>query len=177
MGVNYALYSDVTLVAPIPWPSSVQPRVEEYITQASARLRALVLGLDNRLADGSLEAELVKGVVVDSVLRLTYNPTGAQSQTAGPFNVSKSGGIAADNLMFDPAQLAALLAPGETVPSTFGVSVALIPGVPAIHGLPGMPFPGAVGSLAALDAFRGYPYTPESVRAFWAAYGPPPWGY
>lgn len=179
MTVVYATWSDVNVVAPIPIPVAQQARVTEYLVQASARLRAIVLGLDKRLADGRLEPDLVKGVVVDAVLRLTYNPLGAQQQSAGPFNISKAGGVAQDNIVFDAAQIEALLGPGQTVPETFGLSVAWRPGLPQIPVLPGMtgmPFPGPVPVSAAIDAFRGYPYTPESVRAVWAAYGSP-WDY
>lgn len=176
MTVTYATWTDVTLVAPIPIPATAQARVTEYIVQASTRLRAIVLGLDKRLADGRLEPDLVKGVVVDAVLRLAYNPLGVQSQTAGPFNMSKSGGLARDSIAFDEEQVQALLGPGEIVPETFGLSVAWKPGLPQIPTLPGMtdmPFPGPVPVSAAIDAFRGYPYTSESVRAVWAAYGSP----
>jgi hypothetical protein len=178
VGVTYADWTDVTLVAPIPLPTTLQPRVTEYVNQASVRLRAIVPGLDNRLASGNLEADLVKGVVVDAVLRLVYNPTGAQSQTAGPFNTSKAGGVAGDAIVFDPDQISLLLLQEETVPGTFGVSVAIRPGLPQIKTLPGLegtPFAASVGLSERLDAFRGYPYIPEAIQAYWGAYGYPDW--
>src|SRR3954452_23267843 len=109
MGVNYAIWTDVTKVAPIALPAAVETRGTEYIVQASVRLRSLVAGLDERLADGRVEADLVKGLVVDAVLRLLYNPMGAQQQSAGPFNMSHAGGVAADNIMFSEEQLKLLL--------------------------------------------------------------------
>lgn len=177
MGVVYADWADVGVVAPIPLPDALQARVNEYLNQASVRLRALVPGLDNRLASGALEADLVKGVVIDAVLRLVYNPVGSQSQTAGPFNMSQAGGVAKDHIAFDPEVLADLLGPGETIPGTFGVSVAVRPGVPRFKTLPGMPIPGPVGSLGGLDAWSGYPRTPEGILAWWAAAGATPWWY
>jgi hypothetical protein len=66
--------------------------VPVLLEDASNLLRATIEDLDDEIADGDIDAELVKMIVCNMVIRVLKNPTGATqgSQTAGPFTISTS---------------------------------------------------------------------------------------
>lgn len=62
--------------------------VDELLDYASAILRQRVGLIDDRLADGTLDPVLVRGVAVAMVLRVMRNPDGIRQRTAGAVSVT-----------------------------------------------------------------------------------------
>lgn len=55
---------------------------------ASALLRSKVPTVDDRIADNTLDADLVKGVVAGMVVRVLQNPGGVRSKSVGAVSVT-----------------------------------------------------------------------------------------
>lgn len=69
-----------------------EAQARHLLVLASQLLRSEVSGLDDRLAAGTLDADLVRHVVASMVIRGLRNPDGARqrSETVGPFTQSAS---------------------------------------------------------------------------------------
>lgn len=63
-----------------PLTDAEQQIAPTLIDDASANVRAQAPGVDDRIADGSLDPMLVAGVVARMVIRVLRNPTGAVSR-------------------------------------------------------------------------------------------------
>lgn len=75
----------------IPEGSRAEEKVQWYLDVASARLSALVVGIEDRLAEGDPNfLMLVRDVVVQAVLRQFDHTYAAQqvSQSAGPYTLN-----------------------------------------------------------------------------------------
>jgi hypothetical protein len=144
---TYATWDDLVLNYEASLPVEARPRMESLVRQASAKLTALVPSLPARLAAGSVDAELPRGLVVEAVLRVYRNPAGVSQQSTGPFSRSLHKDAARAEIFFDPEVVRALLAPdGER---SAGVGTFQI-GIPA-----------PVRPTSGLDGAVRYPYPPE----------------
>lgn len=79
---------------------------------ASALVRSSAARVDDRIADGTLDPEVVKAIVVSAILRALRNPEGARnrSETVGPFSTSLTFGDDVANLALLPSELRLLTA-------------------------------------------------------------------
>lgn len=89
--------------------------VEAHLEEGSALLRRLIAGLDDAIADESVDAVLVRMVLTNAVLRVMRNPSGATSQTVGPESATFAGLNARPEVTFTEAELALLLPDSDTV--------------------------------------------------------------
>lgn len=116
--VAYATWDDVVESYEFTLPPARQAWVETQLRRGSARLRQLVPTLDTRLAlpatdPAWVDPEIPNGLLVDAVLRVVRNPTGALQQSAGPFNQQLPQGQRAE-IVFDEEEVQQLLAPPAT---------------------------------------------------------------
>lgn len=129
VAITYATWDDVVEAYELTLPVSRKAWVETQLRRGSARLRQLVPTLDARLAlpaadPARLDPELPAGLLVDAVLRVVRNPTGAQQQTAGPFNQAFAGGVQRADVHFNEAEVHQLLdPPSDPAAGTFHVAI------------------------------------------------------
>lgn len=101
---SFAAFTDIEAV----WRSlttdeqSVATALAEY---ASALLRAAVVDIDDRVADGTLDAALPRLAVVQMVIRVLRNPSGLRSESTGPFSATWDVMAAAGRLSVNPEDL------------------------------------------------------------------------
>lgn len=91
--------------------------VTVLLTQASALIRRGVSGIDDAIASGDVDADLVSMVAANAVLRVLRNPSGASQQSIGPESASFAGVKAAGQVVITAEELALLspLSDGTTV--------------------------------------------------------------
>jgi hypothetical protein len=151
----YAVFSDVTAEYEGDIPAADQARIERLLTKASARLTAIVPGLPSMLTQNQIDPNVPMGLVIDAVLQVYRNPTGATLNQVGPFTQSfLRGEKQSSDISFDEVEVRRLIL-GEfnRTPSTFKVHVP--PRDPRLG--PQVPYGG-------LDADGRYTYTPEQFR-------------
>lgn len=129
------------------------PRVEALLRQATARLTAMAPSIPARITAGTLDPDLPGGLVIEAVLRVYRNPTGVTQQTAGPYSRILSKDAASNVISFDPAEVAAVLAPA----AEHGAGVGTFR---VRQHRPHVP-------VTALDGVPPYPYIPEQFRPIW----------
>ncbi len=87
MAAVYATASDVA-AAWRPLVTEEESTATTLLSSASVLVRAKVADVDARISAGTLEAELVKTVVVDMVIRVLQNPAGVTHQQALEYSYS-----------------------------------------------------------------------------------------
>ncbi len=120
-GLVYATWEDVVASYEYALPVARKPWVEDKLRRGSVRLRQLVPSLDTRMAlpasdPQSVDPEVPETLLVEAVLRLVRNPTGAAQQQAGPFSLQLPAGQAAE-IRFDEAEVHSLLDPPADAPA------------------------------------------------------------
>lgn len=94
---------------------------EEGLTKALLRQASTMVrsrpGVIARIADGTLDAEMVGHAVVTMVLRVLRNPGGLRAETVGPFSRTFDTTVAAGQLVISDTELAIL-----NPPSTAGTA-------------------------------------------------------
>lgn len=101
---------------------------------ASRMVRQQYPFVDERIANGSLDAEVVALAVVSMVLRVLRNPSGLRSETVGPFSRSFDTQAAAGLLVITADEAALLTGRPNIVPaSTIMVRAGLAPWPHGIH--------------------------------------------
>lgn len=116
-----------------PLTDSAAIRAEMDLEEGSALLRRLVPGLDAGLAigdadvslPGAVDRILVRKVLIDSILRVMRNPSGATSQTVGPESATFGGLNAKPEVTFTDAELA-MVTPGSAGVSVGGFAVGSV---------------------------------------------------
>lgn len=123
--VVYATFEDVVTEYEHDIPGTDRDRIERNIRKASARLDRIIPSLRYRLASGDVDPVLPNGLVVESVLRVYRNPSGAMSETLGPFITQndRTQKSTADAVTFDLDLVHALLDPVPSVGDTFTVGI------------------------------------------------------
>lgn len=82
-------------------PASLDPKLEVKLDEAERLIAARLPGKDiaAHIAAGRTTAADVKQVLCNMVLRIVRNPTGASTQTAGPFSQTLDRQVAAGRLL------------------------------------------------------------------------------
>lgn len=102
-----AVFSDVT--ARYTGPLTLDPtKTETLIGDAGVVLRAVVLDLDARLADGRTSVAAVRIVVVRMVLRVLRNPDGFKNEQGGDYGYSVDTEVSSGRLFLTRDDLALL---------------------------------------------------------------------
>lgn len=106
---EFAQLSDVAAEFEGVIPSSRNAWVDAKIDSVESRLIGLVPSLA-ALTEASDAARFsrVKHLVVEKVLELYRNPSGAQQQTAGPFSTAYSATVSTGRITFTPDELASI---------------------------------------------------------------------
>ncbi len=84
---------------------------------ASALVRSQFPDVDQQIADGLLDAEVVALAVTNMVLRVLRNPSGLRSQTIGPFSFTYDTTLAAGALVIGPSEAGMLTPPAVAAAS------------------------------------------------------------
>jgi hypothetical protein len=101
--------------------TATNTRLNALVRRACAKLSQLVPSLDQRMARGEVDPEIPTGMVVEAVLRVWRNPSGATQQGVGPFQLSYNSRAAQNEIQFDKAEIDWLL--GEDgMPGQFHVA-------------------------------------------------------
>ncbi|MEV0759528.1 hypothetical protein [Nocardia sp. NPDC050435] len=104
---DYATVADVTARFEGELAPDQTPWIEARIADAEALLKAKVPSLAASVLVSPVMTANARRLVVDAVLRVMRNPTGAREQTVGPFRVSYAlGENAAAAVFFTDAELA-----------------------------------------------------------------------
>ena len=117
-----------------PLSASEEATAEMHLEEGSALLRGLVSGLDDAIADATVDAILVRKVLTDAVLRVMRNPSGATSQTVGPEQATFSGLNAKAEVTFTESELALVTPPVDGV-SAGGSPIGSVRLGPPIWGI------------------------------------------
>jgi hypothetical protein len=115
----YADASDVQQARGQVIPESQQEWVQGRVDAAHRRLRSAAPGLDARVTSGVLDADLVKDVIVEMVLRVLRNPEGFAREQDGDYGYSRSERVGSGVLEVTDADLKAL---GYAGASTYSVT-------------------------------------------------------
>ncbi len=113
MAAEFATPDDVAVV----WrdlTAAEELRAWSLLTSASAKVRARVANVDSRIADGTLDAALVRGIVVDMVLRVMRNPEGVRQRTVGGVSVTLADDDLFGRLGITDQEVALLMPAGAT---------------------------------------------------------------
>lgn len=110
--------------------SAEEAAAQAHLDEGSALLRRMVSGLDDAIADETVDAVLVRMVLTNAVLRVMRNPSGATSQTVGPESATFSGLNARPEVTFTEAELALITPAGEVLSSGGSVIGSLALGRP-----------------------------------------------
>jgi hypothetical protein len=78
------------------------------LADASTIVRSTVPGVDERIADGSLSAELVAGVVIRAVLRVLRNPEGKVQESVDDYSYRRADAVSDGSLYISASDLALL---------------------------------------------------------------------
>lgn len=105
----YARTSDVQIELMRSLTEAETTRMDWLLDLASRLVVRFAPDVDDRIADGSLDAEIVKMIVVHMVTRTLRRPEGVKSETIGPKSVVYDT-TASEGLFLAPAEMA-LLAP------------------------------------------------------------------
>lgn len=106
-----------------PLSSTEEATAEVHLEEGSALLRRKVDGLDDGIADGSVDSVLVRKVLTDAVKRVMSNPSGVTSQTVGPEAATFAGLNARSELTFTDEELALVTPVSEEDEISAGGSV------------------------------------------------------
>lgn len=121
---EWATFEDVTLMFEGTVPDEAKPRVERLILLAQKRLERAMPSIQARMDDGSLDPELVRGVVVDMVLRVVRRPNMAfDTETAGDFAYRINQALASGLLQVTDADLAVVRPAGRRRVGTIPLGV------------------------------------------------------
>ncbi len=122
MATPYAVKEDVAvLYRPLSGPEEAM--VTALLEHASAMLRARFPNLDQKIADGDIDATQAKVAVVNMVLRVIRNPGGLKSETVGPFSRSWDTGSGSGLLQITDAETALFGIVGGTAPKVGSISL------------------------------------------------------
>lgn len=92
----------------IPSGGHVDTALQRLIDKAEGRLLAAIQSIPGRVADGTLPADLVAGVVEDMVLRVAVNPRGLRSLGIDDYTETIDSAVSSGALYVSPAELALL---------------------------------------------------------------------
>ena len=109
--VVYGTVEDVQRGFEKPIPPTLAPKVTEFLTRASRRLRMMKPKLPVALLEAGPGSDLpgfVRDMVVDAAERKLRNPGGFSSENAGVFSVTRYDDFAKGRITFDPEDLALL---------------------------------------------------------------------
>lgn len=119
---DFATFEDIESIWR-PLNDSEQTAATERLAEASALLRILVPGIDDRAAADPNLAILAKAKVVNAVFRVMRNPMGAKQlqEAAGPFSHSMSGmdGSGSNGVFFTDDELMVLRASTAQIGSSY----------------------------------------------------------
>lgn len=105
-------------------PSSVTDEwVQSLLQEAGVRLTARIKNLDARIAAGQVDLALAQWTVINAVCRVVRNPDGAQSQSAGPFSVTRPALEGSANVWFPESDIEALVGSNVAAVGTIRTSV------------------------------------------------------
>lgn len=106
-----------------PFTEAELPQVASYLMLAQGMLRRRRPKIDDWIATGAVDAQLVRSVLGNVVRRALANPDGVQQQTAGSFSMSFDRQVAAGFVFISDAELD-LLSPPRTTPRIGTINVA-----------------------------------------------------
>ena len=134
-----ATFDDVQRGFEKPIPSSLKPKVEEFLARASRRLHMIVgpqlqTALDKEIADSGYDPEepedeenpvpnvvgFVRDMVVQAAENKLRNFSGFTSESAGVFSVTRDDYWGRGRISFEPEDLALLQ---EAIDDTFGETI------------------------------------------------------
>lgn len=116
----YATVDDIRAVAyGVTIPCDADGALSRLIAKAEARLLIAVPSIASRLAAGTLDVDLVKGVVEDMVLRIVRNPRGLRSVSIDDFQATIDRALSSGELYVSDAEVA-LLSPAARASRNFG---------------------------------------------------------
>ena len=125
MAEVYATVDDVRGAWERALPDSRVPYVQGRLNAAHRLLRPKAPGMDARVADGVLDRDLVKDVIVEMVLRVLRNPSGFRSESDGDYSYSRDTQVASGRLVVTDDDLETLGYGSSSTYSTAGTDTEL----------------------------------------------------
>ncbi len=101
-----ASVNDLKEVFELDIPDALEPRAQALLDRAEARLKRLRPGLADNVASGAVDEVLVRGAIVDAVLRVLRNPQGYASEQVGDLSYRLSAAASSGLLDFTARELA-----------------------------------------------------------------------
>lgn len=104
--------------------------IDSRLAYVSATIRAKVIGVDTRIAAGTLDPELVKGVTVEVVLRNLKNPEGKSEEQIEDYRYKRDTSTSSGQLLLTDDEIALLsrranrafsIAPSQE-PASYGIT-------------------------------------------------------
>lgn len=110
--------ADLTTLARVealwqPVPSTLTAKVTALLGMASRLVRHAYPDIDARIADGSIDSDLVADVATQMIVRVLANPEGLKSVTVDDIRAERDTSVWSGHLVITDAELA-LLAPVAT---------------------------------------------------------------
>jgi len=106
----------------IPSGMQVDEQLATLIAKAKRRLLRAAPSLPARVAAGSLDSELVAGVLEDMVLRVVSNPRGLRSMSVDDFQATIDSALSAGRLYVSDSEVA-MLAPATQRPRSIRMAI------------------------------------------------------
>ncbi|HET8535920.1 MAG TPA: hypothetical protein VFL73_01955 [Solirubrobacteraceae bacterium] len=94
-------------------PTDADPAVERLIAKAWQRVKVAFPTVEDRIASGALDADVVDGVVEDMVIRVLRNPDARTSEGVDDYRYSIDKALASGRLYIDDDERALLTPPGR----------------------------------------------------------------